>query len=166
MAGELQTRWATGATIKCDVRPINGGTQVGDVTLSESSGYYAGDFPSASAGHHMLIYYDTGTGNVIAQHAVYWTGSAVAGPPTVSDITADVPTANENADALLDRADGVESSFTLRKAMRLMLSALVGKCSGLNSGAPVFRDVNDLKNRISATSDASGNRSSVSLDGD
>lgn len=165
MAGELQTRWATGATIKCDVRPINGGTQVADVTLSESSGYYAGDFPAAAAGHHMLIYYDTGTGNVIAQHAVYWTGSAIAGPPTAAAVD-DLPTANENADALLDRADGVETSFTARKALRLMLAALAGKSSGLNSGSPVFRDVNDSKNRISATSDASGNRSTVSLDGD
>ena len=75
-----------------------------------------------------------------------------------------VPTANENADALLDRASGVETSRTLRQALRLMLSALAGKASGLDGSIAVFRDTNDSVNRITATVDADGNRSAITYD--
>ncbi len=70
---------------------------------------------------------------------------------------------NSIADALLDRADGVETSRTVREAMRLILSAEVGKLSGVSSGAPVFRDSNDTKDRITATTTADG-RTTVALD--
>ena len=42
-------------------------------------------------------------------------------PP--SNWATDVPTANANADALLDRTSGVEASITLRQAMRVVLAA-------------------------------------------
>lgn len=74
------------------------------------------------------------------------------------------PTANENADALLDRTDGVETSFTLRQAMRLVLAVLAGKASGLTSTVAVYRDVNDTTDRIVATVDADGNRTSITRD--
>jgi len=71
---------------------------------------------------------------------------------------------NSTADALLDRAAGVETGQTFRQAMRLMLAALCGKASGLATTTAVYRDTNDAKNRISATVDADGNRSAVTLD--
>lgn len=75
-----------------------------------------------------------------------------------------VPTANQNADALLDRADGVETSYTLRQAMRVILAALGGKISGAGTTNVLIRDVNDAKDRIDATVDADGNRTAVTLD--
>lgn len=83
-----------------------------------------------------------------------------ASPAAVSDI----PTANANADALLDRAAGVETSWTVRQAMRIMLSALGGKLAGAATSAVTVRDMADSKNRISATVDSNGNRTAVTLD--
>ena len=72
--------------------------------------------------------------------------------------------ANEIADALLDRSNGIETSYTLRQAMRLMLSALAAKLSGAETTTINIRNVGDTKNRITATVDANGNRSAVTLD--
>jgi hypothetical protein len=68
------------------------------------------------------------------------------------------------ADALLDRTAGVETSWTLRQAMRVMLSVLAGKASGLATSTAVYRDMADSKDRISATVDADGNRTAVTRD--
>lgn len=75
-----------------------------------------------------------------------------------------IPTANANADALLDRANGVETSWTFRQVMRIIFSALAGKADGAATTTMHFRDQADLKNRITATVDANGNRTAVTLD--
>lgn len=75
-----------------------------------------------------------------------------------------LPTAAQNAAALLDLADGIETNRTLRQGLRLILAALVGKLSGAASGPVLFRDSNDTKDRISITGDADGNRTAVTLD--
>jgi hypothetical protein len=84
--------------------------------------------------------------------------------PASPAAVADIPTANANADALLDRVNGVETSWTLRQAMRILLAALAGKLSGAATTTVAIRDVGDSKDRITATVDASGNRSAVSYD--
>lgn len=66
--------------------------------------------------------------------------------------------------ALLDLVDGVETDITLREALRLVLSALVGKLSGAATTTVTIRDANDTTDRITATVDADGNRSAVTLD--
>jgi hypothetical protein len=58
----------------------------------------------------------------------------------------------------------VEGSTTLVQALRLLNSALGGKASGLETTTAVYRDVGDTKDRITATVDADGNRSAVTLD--
>jgi len=55
----------------------------------------------------------------------------------------------------------VEGSIKAYEAMRLVLSVLTGKSSGGGTATVVFRDTGDSKNRISATVDASGNRTAV-----
>lgn len=72
-----------------------------------------------------------------------------------------LPTDAENADALLDRASGVETGRTVRQALRLVLAALAGKVSGAGTSAITFRDTNDTKDRIVATVDATGNRTAI-----
>jgi len=66
-------------------------------------------------------------------------------------------------DAILDEV--IEGSMTLREALRIYLSALAGKSSGGGTNTITFRDLADSKNRISATVDANGNRTAVTLDG-
>ena len=58
----------------------------------------------------------------------------------------------------------IEGLYTLRDLMRLMSAAILGKASGLDTGSPVFRDVNDTTDRVIGTTDADGNRSAVTLD--
>lgn len=74
------------------------------------------------------------------------------------------PTAAQNATELLDQAAGVETNRTVRQALRLMLAALGGKLSGAATATVAIRDTNDSKNRITASVDADGNRTSVSYD--
>lgn len=80
-----------------------------------------------------------------------------ASPAAVGDI----PTANQNADALLDRSAGIETGFTPRQTIRLMAAVLLGKSSG-HPGSPVYRNMQDSADRVSATV-SSGNRSAVTL---
>ncbi|TIN20598.1 MAG: hypothetical protein E5Y51_02385 [Mesorhizobium sp.] len=84
--------------------------------------------------------------------------------PAAPAAVGDVPTANANADALLDKAAGIEGGLTVRQGLRLFASALLGKANGLGTTIAKFRDTNDTKDRITATVDAAGNRSSVTLD--
>lgn len=75
------------------------------------------------------------------------------------------PTANENADALLDRSNGVETGLTPRGALRLALAALAGVLSGAETSSVTIKNaVANSKTRITATVDASGNRSVVNTD--
>jgi hypothetical protein len=81
-------------------------------------------------------------------------------PAAVSDI----PTAIAVADALLDRSNGVEASWTPRQALRVILAALAGKVSGAATSTVVIRDVGDSKNRVTATCDVDGNRTAATYD--
>ncbi len=71
---------------------------------------------------------------------------------------------NAIATALLDLANGVETSWTLRQAMRIVLSALGGRISGASTGTLVFRDVNNTVDRITAACDIYGDRTNVNYD--
>ena len=96
------------------------------------------------------------------------TDNPPADPADASDVAALIdalPTANENADALLDRTDGVETGLTVRNAMRLNTAVLAGKLSGARSGSEVFRNaVADSKNRLTVASDSTGNRTAITTD--
>lgn len=59
-----------------------------------------------------------------------------------------------------------EGTWTMVKLVRLWSSVLVGKNSGMGTATGTFRDIDDTKDRIVVTQDASGNRSAFStLDG-
>ena len=76
----------------------------------------------------------------------------------------DLPTAAENATALLDAANGVETGLTPREALRLTSAALAGKISGAETTTVVIRNTADTKDRITATVDVDGNRTSITTD--
>jgi len=65
------------------------------------------------------------------------------------------------ADIIAGVADG---SYDLQEMMRVIFAACAGKSSGHESGTPAYRDAADTKDRISATTDANGNRTAVTLD--
>lgn len=71
---------------------------------------------------------------------------------------------NAAADALLIRTDGIETGFTLQDAIRLVLSASTAELAGAATTTVTIRDINDTKNRITATVDANGNRTAVTYD--
>ncbi len=71
---------------------------------------------------------------------------------------------NTGIDNILDRTAGVETSFTLRQALRLILSACSAKLSGAATTTVAIRDINDTKDRITATVDANGNRTAITTD--
>jgi hypothetical protein len=80
---------------------------------------------------------------------------------TAPDPSSTIPTAAENATAVL--AGVIEGSTTLKQSLMLANSVLGGKVSGLPL-APVFRDIADSKARVTATTDADGNRTAVTRD--
>jgi hypothetical protein len=59
----------------------------------------------------------------------------------------------------------IEGSLTFIQTIRIKLSALARKSAGGGTANLTFRDGADLKDRISATVDSNGNRTSVTLDG-
>jgi len=65
-------------------------------------------------------------------------------------------------DDILDEA--VEGTRTLRQLLRGFASALLAKISGAATATNTFRDIDDTKARITATVDADGNRTAITLD--
>ncbi len=59
----------------------------------------------------------------------------------------------------------VESTLDVKEVLRIMLAALAGKVSGGGTSSIKFRDAADALDRITATVDANGNRTSISLNG-
>ena len=74
------------------------------------------------------------------------------------------PSANQNADALLDRADGVETGKTLRQAVQIVAAVLAGKVSGAGSGVERFTGIDGSSPRVEVAADAAGNRTAVTYD--
>ncbi len=91
-------------------------------------------------------------------------GLIIAATDALASSIAALPSANANADALLDRADGIETGWSLRQALRIIFSVLAGKANGLSGTTVTFRDVNDSKTRVTATVDSVGDRSALTLD--
>ena len=106
-----------------------------------------------------------------ATNAIMSRLGAPAGASVSADIAAvktdvdAVPTAIQNADGLLDRANALETGLTMRQAWRFAMSVLGGKLSGAGTGTEVFRNaVQDSKTRVTATVDGSGNRTAIVSD--
>lgn len=95
------------------------------------------------------------------------TNAATSGDLTaamIASVTGAVPTAAANATALLDASNGVETGYTLRQALKLMLASMAGKLSGAATTSVSIRDITDSKTRISATVDSDGNRTAFTYD--
>lgn len=73
-----------------------------------------------------------------------------------------IPTTAAIADAVLDEV--VEGTATVRQLLRGYTAALLNILAGAATTTVTARDMANTKNRISATVDADGNRSAVTLD--
>ena len=87
---------------------------------------------------------------------------AVIDGQTVNAVLAQFSMENRSND--LDRASGIEAGLTMRGALRLMASVLVGKLSGAGTGTETFRNPVDTKARVVAAVDPSGNRTAITTD--
>jgi hypothetical protein len=65
------------------------------------------------------------------------------------------------ADIIAGVADG---SYDLQEMLRVIFSVCAGKSAGGGTATLTFRDSADSKNRVSATVDANGNRTAMTLD--
>ncbi|MDK1103801.1 MAG: hypothetical protein QGD93_09335 [Actinomycetota bacterium] len=87
--------------------------------------------------------------DVIVDHPLVWEHDM---GQSTSDLTAIIQNAQVDDDG---------SPISLAGALRLLLATGTGKSSGGGTGTIVFRDVNDSKDRISATVDSDGNRTAI-----
>ncbi len=70
----------------------------------------------------------------------------------------------QNAAALLDLANGVETGVTPRQALRAISAMLGGLISGATSGTVVVKAINNAgTTRLTIEADADGNRTSITL---
>jgi hypothetical protein len=69
----------------------------------------------------------------------------------------------EFANSLLDLSNGVETNYTLRQWARILAAVIAGRSSGNDTNAPIFRDWNNTKNRVTSSTNATG-RTAVTLD--
>jgi len=124
---------------------------------------------AALSGTGSLAAVATGKGNILA--ALNGTGDADATATAKGTlaaaitVTGDLLTTANVADAILDDANAVETGLTVRNALRLMAAALAGELSGgATTTITIKNAVAGDKDRIEATVDANGNRSSVTVD--
>ena len=120
------------------------------VTVAEigSGRYYATFTPGSVGVWHLLI--RNATYNTRGWQETFQV--TAGGVLTTTDISGD----------LLDLAAAIDGK-TPRETLKLMAAVLVGKVSGMGTGSPVFRDMADSANRVTATCDEDGNRSAVTL---
>ena len=119
------------------------------------------------------------TGNFTgAIQAIAWAVADLAGesttdfiPSATGELTATISNEGETlttanvAAAILDAVNSIEDGVTLRQATRLILAAAAGKISGAGTSTVTIRNaVADDTNRITATVDEDGNRTSITTD--
>ncbi|MBI5255532.1 MAG: hypothetical protein HY855_03460, partial [Burkholderiales bacterium] len=107
-----------------------------------------------------LITRGSGTGQLTVASGLVGVSSLAADSVSASALATDAVA--ELVAAIL--AGTVEGSTTVVQALRLALATLGGKADGLATTTVHYRDLADSKNRVTATVDADGNRTAVTLD--
>ncbi len=100
--------------------------------------------------------------NVIQAAGTAWgSGAITAASIATGAIDADALAADA-VDEIIDEV--IVGSYTLRQILRGIAAALLGKASGMETTTAVLRAADDSKAVITATVDANGNRTAVTLD--
>ncbi len=127
-------------------------------TENNVTGQYVAADPTPTVAGSFLFVKQSGVNLAVSDVAggVRWQDYA---GPTAST----APTANENADALLDRADAIETGLTPRQAWRLGAASDGGVLAGALTTDVTIKGAGVATTRVEATVDAGGNRSAVIL---
>ncbi len=87
-------------------------------------------------------------------------GFTIAGTTTTFD---ELPTLSDTVAGII--AGISEGTLDLQEILRIILSAVAGRSSGIGTGTVVTQDQAHIKPRITATIDTSGNRTNIVVDG-
>jgi hypothetical protein len=101
----------------------------------------------------------TVTSTATVEATIFATGQLVGSIAPAVDLEA------ASFSAYLLDTELVETGLTVRETLRIALSALGGKVA-ISGNTVTFRDANDTKDRITATTDTNGQRTAVTLDPD
>lgn len=140
-------------------------TTAGDFTVAASIGKSVMNGVALGTGLKINSY----TGDIPQTGDVFALANGVSGFASIKSDTATILT---NVNALPSAATiatsvwatVLETGYTALQSMRLIMSVLLAKVSGGGTVTNTFRDVNDTKNRVTATVDSLGDRTSVTLD--
>lgn len=132
-----QAAWSSGGFVQVDATNL--------------PGVYRLDVPDAALA--------TGVDTVL----IGGTGTNIAIQPVTVDLpTDDVYAAGITVEGFFSRAfSAAYGSHTFDELVKMFAAVLLGKVSGLAAGSPVFRNLADNANVVSATTDADGNRTAV-----
>lgn len=136
-------------------------------TYGNASAQHAFDLDTATQNVNVAsMDANTVTSSAIATNAID-SGAIAANAIGSSELATDAIGSAQLSAAAVDEIwdEVLEGTVTGRQFMRIMLAALAGKSAGGGTGSVTFRDNADAKNRISATLDANGNRTAMTLDG-
>lgn len=169
---------ATGGSSGGDGATFTGGASNGRGFVMSASGTApAMSITNSSSGRGVLVQSLTGLGieiQALADSAVSLIGTgsgnfciecSPATSATDSNLLVQATDSSGNDLVSLDGTDAIETGLTFRGLMRLLGAAIAGKLSGADGTTVTIRNaVADSKVRITATVDASGNRSAVTTD--
>lgn len=181
--GDLTAAIAGGKNAECTIAGVGDLTATGALIISlQATIAGSGDISGAA----LLAFLNlaaalSGEGGVAAQlTALGELQSALAGTGTVAgttvltalgtlaaqiNVTGDVLTTGNVANAILDAVNGVEDGLTVRHALRLIAAATAGKISGAATTTITIRNaVVDDKDRIIATVTGDGDRTAITYD--
>jgi len=100
------------------------------------------------------------TGDVLTQATAALT---TYDPPTKGELDSGLAALNDITAAAVLAAGDVDG-YTLEEALKLILASIAGKLSGAATTSITIRSADDSKARITATVDADGNRTALTLD--
>ena len=145
-AGGLYTRGTGAGQIN---QPANGRIDANTIAVSGTTQ------TARDLGASVLLSPGTGTGQISLTSGAVTVGTLANDSVTAAALAADAGT--EIAAAVLGAT--VETGATVVQSLRLANSANGGKASGLATSTVAYRDLADTVDRIAASVDASGNRS-------
>lgn len=146
VGGNVSPVAATPATVKLvktDVSQVSPNASGYTLTLSEGW-LYTASIADALAGVYYW-YAETSDPQVIAHGYIFLADTTIT------------------RFASLDLTQGIDG-YSLEEALKLMAAVTLGKVTGGGTTSNVFRAADDSKDRVTATVDTTGNRSSITLD--
>lgn len=155
-----------GASVSADVAAINAKTTNLPAAPASTTNITAGTITTATN----LTNAPT-AGDLTATMKTSVTTAATAATPIAASVTGAVGsviglTASDVGAIKLktDLIPGTQDGKTFAQTLLLMAVTLLGKASGLGTATAVFRALDDSKDRVTTTVDASGNRTATTLD--